>query len=166
MEGLFYNYFSVGLDAEAAYGFHHLRETKAWAAPSRLINQAWYAYFSCASGWFCCAPPLNTTATLKVSRPARCCLVLLTVDSSCLLLTHPARCRLTLLAAHHHAMSCLHGYHSWLSTVSSNWPMLRGYAWVNDVGRSIVSGVSMRVCWSVCRLGKLWMFYLLLLQSM
>ena len=67
VEGLFYNYFSVGLDAQAAYGFHHLRETKAWAAPSRLINQAWYAYFSCASGWFCCAPPLNTTATLKVS---------------------------------------------------------------------------------------------------
>lgn len=66
VEGLFYNYFSVGLDAQAAYGFHHLRETKAWAAPSRLINQAWYAYFSCASGWFCCAPPLNATATLKV----------------------------------------------------------------------------------------------------
>lgn len=66
VEGLFYNYFSVGLDAQAAYGFHHLRETKAWAAPSRLINQAWYAYFSCATGWFCCAPPLNTTATLKV----------------------------------------------------------------------------------------------------
>ncbi|DBA81590.1 hypothetical protein WJX77_006239 [Trebouxia sp. C0004] len=66
VEGLFYNYFSVGLDARAAYGFHHLRETRPWAAPSRLINQAWYAYFSCASGWFCCAPPLNTTATLKV----------------------------------------------------------------------------------------------------
>ena len=66
VEGLFYNYFSVGLDATAAYGFHHLRETRPWAAPSRLINQAWYAYFSCASGWFCCAPPLNITATLKV----------------------------------------------------------------------------------------------------
>lgn len=66
VEGLFYNYFSVGLDARAAYGFHHLRETRPWAAPSRLINQAWYAYFSCASGWFCCAPPLNTTANLKV----------------------------------------------------------------------------------------------------
>ena len=63
---MFYNYFSVGLDASAAYGFHHLRETKPWAAPSRLINQAWYAYFSCASGWFCCAPPLNLTASLKV----------------------------------------------------------------------------------------------------
>lgn len=77
VEGLFYNYFSVGLDARAAYGFHHLRETTPWAAPSRLINQAWYAYFSCASGWFCCAPPLNTTATLKV-RP-----VLVSLGSSC-----------------------------------------------------------------------------------
>ena len=43
----------MGLDAEAAYGFHTLREAKPWAAPNRLVNQAWYSWFSCTSGWFC-----------------------------------------------------------------------------------------------------------------
>lgn len=86
VEGHFFNYFSVGLDAQAAYGFHHLRETKPWAAPSRLINQAWYAYFSCSSGWFCGAPSLNTTATLEVG-PACECLVIVAP----LLLRHHAQ---------------------------------------------------------------------------
>lgn len=48
--GSFWNYFSVGLDAEAAYGFHSLRESKPWAASTRLMNQAWYSYFSCTTG--------------------------------------------------------------------------------------------------------------------
>jgi diacylglycerol kinase (ATP) len=50
VSGCFWNYFSVGLDAEAAYGFHRLREEKPWAASSRLANQAWYSFFSCTSG--------------------------------------------------------------------------------------------------------------------
>ena len=66
VEGLFWNYFSIGMDATAAYGFHHLRETKPWAAPSRMINQAWYAYYGCSSGWFCCARPIRNTVSLKV----------------------------------------------------------------------------------------------------
>lgn len=37
--GLFWNYLSIGLDAEAAYGFHTLRETHGWAASSRALNQ-------------------------------------------------------------------------------------------------------------------------------
>ena len=105
MEGLFYNYFSVGLDAQAAYGFHHLRESKPWAAPSRLINQAWYAYFSCASGWFCCAPPLNTTATLKVNRLLLSSWTYTQLATSCLLMfSLQLRLRLVLLctAPQHH----------------------------------------------------------------
>lgn len=51
--GMFWNYLSLGLDAEAAYGFHTLREQYAWAASNRLANQAWYSWFSCTSGWFC-----------------------------------------------------------------------------------------------------------------
>ena len=70
VEGLFWNYFSIGMDATAAYGFHHLRETKPWAAPSRMVNQAWYAYYGCSSGWFCCAKPIRNTVTLKVRRGA------------------------------------------------------------------------------------------------
>lgn len=67
--GLFWNYFSVGLDAQAAYGFHSLREKRPWAAPSRLINQGWYGYFSCTTGWFRHAPPVRNKVTLKVTPP-------------------------------------------------------------------------------------------------
>jgi diacylglycerol kinase (ATP) len=62
----FWNYFSVGLDAEAAYGFHHLRETHPKLASGRLVNQAWYSVFTCATGWFCGAAPLANGVTLRV----------------------------------------------------------------------------------------------------
>eukprot|EP00884_Botryococcus_braunii_P016317 jgi/Botrbrau1/3369/Bobra.0337s0010.1 len=70
VEGLFWNYFSIGLDAQAAHGFHSLREHKPWATPTRLINQAWYGYFSCTSGWFFpgCSPPIHSIATLQVRK--------------------------------------------------------------------------------------------------
>lgn len=66
VKGLFWNYYSVGLDAQAAYGFHSLREKRPWAAPSRLVNQGWYSYFSCTTGWFCNAPPVRNKVALKV----------------------------------------------------------------------------------------------------
>ena len=65
---MFWNYFSVGMDAKAAYGFHSLREKRPWAASGRAMNQAWYGYYSLASGWFCAAPPLRNKATLQVWR--------------------------------------------------------------------------------------------------
>ena len=65
--GLFWNYFSCGIDAKAAYGFHSMREKRPWAASGRTVNQAWYGYFSCSSGWFCAAPPLRNKATLQAS---------------------------------------------------------------------------------------------------
>jgi diacylglycerol kinase (ATP) len=40
----------VGLDAKAAYGFHSLRERKPHLTFGRIINQAWYSYFSCTTG--------------------------------------------------------------------------------------------------------------------
>ncbi|EFN52167.1 hypothetical protein CHLNCDRAFT_139349 [Chlorella variabilis] len=64
--GLFWNYLSVGLDAEAAYGFHTMRETHSWAASSRVLNQAWYSWYSCTSGWFCGAQPLTNKLRLRV----------------------------------------------------------------------------------------------------
>ncbi|CAL5219909.1 g1838 [Coccomyxa viridis] len=66
VKGLFWNYYSVGLDAQAAYGFHSLREKRPWATPTRTINQGWYSYFSCTTGWFCNAPPMRSKVALKV----------------------------------------------------------------------------------------------------
>ncbi|GAX75477.1 hypothetical protein CEUSTIGMA_g2920.t1 [Chlamydomonas eustigma] len=65
--GMFWNYFSVGLDAQAAHGFHSLREKKPWLTAGRLTNQAWYSIFSCNTGWFCCTKPLTSRVrNLKV----------------------------------------------------------------------------------------------------
>lgn len=66
MSGLFWNYFSVGLDAKAAYGFHSLRDQRPYLTSGRLINQGWYSFFSCTSGWFCCTKPLSSRASLSV----------------------------------------------------------------------------------------------------
>jgi diacylglycerol kinase (ATP) len=54
------------LPAQAAYGFHTLRESHSWAASSRLANQAWYSWYSCTSGWFCGAQPLTNKMRLRV----------------------------------------------------------------------------------------------------
>lgn len=62
----FWNYFSVGLDAEAAYDFHHLREMHPHLASGRVVNQAWYSVFSCTTGWFCGARPLCHKTKLRV----------------------------------------------------------------------------------------------------
>jgi diacylglycerol kinase (ATP) len=66
LKGMFWNYFSVGLDAKAAHAFHSLRERKPWLTPGRLMNQAWYAIFSCTGGWFCGAPPISKALHLRV----------------------------------------------------------------------------------------------------
>jgi diacylglycerol kinase (ATP) len=62
----FWNYYSIGLDAEAAYEFHHLRETHPRLASGRVVNQAWYSVFSCTSGWFCGAKPISNKLKLRV----------------------------------------------------------------------------------------------------
>ncbi|KAG6553944.1 hypothetical protein Mapa_004861 [Marchantia paleacea] len=53
--GAFYNYFSVGMDAQVAYGFHHLRDEAPWLARGRLSNQLVYTGYGCVQGWFCTA---------------------------------------------------------------------------------------------------------------
>ncbi|EEE68333.1 hypothetical protein OsJ_26615 [Oryza sativa Japonica Group] len=38
-DGVFYNYFSIGMDAQVAYGFHHLRDEKPFLASGPLSNK-------------------------------------------------------------------------------------------------------------------------------
>ena len=54
VSGCFWNYFSVGLDAEAAYGFHRLREASPWAASTRLANQVGLVLRKVMSYLLCC----------------------------------------------------------------------------------------------------------------
>lgn len=51
-KGLAWNYISVGMDAESAFKFHHLRETKPHLASGRMVNQMWYMIMSLKSGKF------------------------------------------------------------------------------------------------------------------
>ncbi|XP_042506225.1 diacylglycerol kinase 7-like isoform X1 [Macadamia integrifolia] len=52
-EGVFYNYFSIGMDAQVAYGFHHLRNEKPYLAHGPIANKVIYSGYSCTQGWFC-----------------------------------------------------------------------------------------------------------------
>ncbi|KAM0930055.1 hypothetical protein ACQ4PT_001141 [Festuca glaucescens] len=52
-KGVFYNYLSIGMDAQVAYGFHHLRNEKPYLAQGPVANKMIYAGYSCTQGWFC-----------------------------------------------------------------------------------------------------------------
>ncbi|KAG0473985.1 hypothetical protein HPP92_015842 [Vanilla planifolia] len=52
MEGVFYNYFSIGMDAQVAYGFHHLRNKKPYLARGPISNKLIYSGYTCTQGWF------------------------------------------------------------------------------------------------------------------
>ncbi|XP_047328435.1 diacylglycerol kinase 4-like [Impatiens glandulifera] len=51
-EGVCYNYFSIGMDAQVAYGFHHLRNEKPYLAQGPISNKLIYSGYSCKQGWF------------------------------------------------------------------------------------------------------------------
>ncbi|XP_058067873.1 diacylglycerol kinase 4-like isoform X2 [Magnolia sinica] len=51
-EGVFYNYFSIGMDAQIAYGFHHLRDEKPYLAQGPIANKLIYSGYTCTQGWF------------------------------------------------------------------------------------------------------------------
>ncbi|KAF8033845.1 hypothetical protein BT93_C0188 [Corymbia citriodora subsp. variegata] len=50
--GVFYNYFSIGMDAQVAYGFHHLRNEKPYLANGPIANKLIYSSYTCSQGWF------------------------------------------------------------------------------------------------------------------
>ncbi|XP_073044223.1 diacylglycerol kinase 7-like isoform X1 [Primulina eburnea] len=49
-QGVFYNYFSLGMDAQVAYGF--LRNEKPYLAQGPISNKLIYSGYSCKQGWF------------------------------------------------------------------------------------------------------------------
>ncbi|CAA0819400.1 Diacylglycerol kinase 4 [Striga hermonthica] len=51
-QGVFYNYFSIGMDAQVAYGFHNLRNEKPYLAQGPISNKLIYSGYSCKQGWF------------------------------------------------------------------------------------------------------------------
>lgn len=50
--GGFWNYFSMGMDAQVSYAFHTERKLQPEKFKNQLSNQAAYAKLSCSQGWF------------------------------------------------------------------------------------------------------------------
>ncbi|KAL9248622.1 Diacylglycerol kinase 1-like protein [Drosera capensis] len=56
--GGFWNYFSMGMDAQVSYAFHSERKLHPEKFRQQLRNQSTYAKLGCKQGWFC-APFLH-----------------------------------------------------------------------------------------------------------
>ncbi|XP_027346244.1 diacylglycerol kinase 5-like [Abrus precatorius] len=50
--GGFWNYFSMGMDAQVSYAFHSERKQNPEKFKNQLINQTTYAKLGCTQGWF------------------------------------------------------------------------------------------------------------------
>ncbi|KAJ8748332.1 hypothetical protein K2173_001751 [Erythroxylum novogranatense] len=51
--GGFWNYFSMGMDAQVSYAFHSERKLHPEKFKNQLANQSTYAKLGCTQGWFC-----------------------------------------------------------------------------------------------------------------
>ncbi|KAL2328284.1 hypothetical protein Fmac_021711 [Flemingia macrophylla] len=50
--GGFWNYFSMGMDAQVSYAFHSERKQNPEKFKNQLVNQTTYAKLGCTQGWF------------------------------------------------------------------------------------------------------------------
>ncbi|KAI3427525.1 Diacylglycerol kinase (DAG kinase) [Psidium guajava] len=51
--GRFWNYFSMGMDAQVSYAFHSERKLHPEKFKNQLVNQSNYLKLGCTQGWFC-----------------------------------------------------------------------------------------------------------------
>ncbi|ONM37309.1 Diacylglycerol kinase 5 [Zea mays] len=51
--GGFWNYFSMGMDAQVSYAFHSQRKLHPEKFKNQLSNQKTYLKLACTQGWFC-----------------------------------------------------------------------------------------------------------------
>ncbi|KAK9092294.1 hypothetical protein Syun_027205 [Stephania yunnanensis] len=51
--GGFWNYFSMGMDAQVSYAFHSERKLHPERFKNQLVNQSNYLKLGCKQGWFC-----------------------------------------------------------------------------------------------------------------
>ncbi|KAG2277695.1 hypothetical protein Bca4012_041974 [Brassica carinata] len=51
--GGFWNYFSLGMDAQVSYAFHSERKLHPEKFKNQLVNQSTYVKLGCTQGWFC-----------------------------------------------------------------------------------------------------------------
>ncbi|XP_031404656.1 diacylglycerol kinase 5-like [Punica granatum] len=52
-QGRFWNYFTIGMDAQVSYAFHSKRELHPEKYKKQLVNQSTYLKLGCTQGWFC-----------------------------------------------------------------------------------------------------------------
>ncbi|KAL2523603.1 Diacylglycerol kinase 5 [Abeliophyllum distichum] len=67
--GGFWNYFSIGMDAQVSYAFHAERKLHPEKFKNQLVNQSTYAKLSCSQGWFC--PSLMHPSSRNISQLAK-----------------------------------------------------------------------------------------------
>ncbi|XP_051133962.1 diacylglycerol kinase 1-like [Andrographis paniculata] len=67
--GGFWNYFSMGMDAQVSYAFHTERKLHPEKFKNQLVNQATYAKLSCKQGWFC--TPLTHQSSRNIAQLAK-----------------------------------------------------------------------------------------------
>uniref|UniRef100_A0A7C9CGG6 Diacylglycerol kinase n=1 Tax=Opuntia streptacantha TaxID=393608 RepID=A0A7C9CGG6_OPUST len=67
--GGFWNYFSMGMDAQVSYAFHSERKLHPEKFKNQLVNQSTYARLGCTQGWF--FAPLFHPADKNIAQMAK-----------------------------------------------------------------------------------------------